>query len=260
MIDFTVSHFLQSIIFPPGIILLLLFFGIAVLSRARRAGHYIIFGTCLFFWVLSTPIFSQWLIDSLQNQYQPFTLSNPLQADEKGAIVILAGGVEDANEYPSKYRVSMITLARTQYAAYLAKQLQLPIIASGGNRNKHGDTEASAIKGELNDNYQLPVAILEDKSKTTAEESKLLLPLLIQNHITMIYLVTHAWHMPRSLYTFNYVFRNSGIRIIASPMGYVEIKSEAGISNYLPLLNALNTSVIALHEYVGLLWYRAFID
>ena len=86
-----------------------------------------------------------------------------------------------------------------------------------------------------------------------------MVPILEKHEIKTAYLVTNAWHMPRAMYAFHSVLKitkNTEIKVIAAPMGYVVLPPNQGILNYLPSFSALDTSATALHEYVGMVWYR----
>ena len=227
------------------------------MSFARRMGLILIWFAIIFFWCCSMPSLVQKFIDQLQNQYQPLNIAQLNIADTKSAIVVLGAGVENALEYDDGSRVSDRTSARLQYAVYLHQQTHLPIYVSGGNRNLTALTEAKAMQQILNNYYHIAAMIGEDKSKNTYDESLFILPILKDHQIKTIYLVTDAWHMPRSMYIFSKHFQGSGIKIIPAPMGVINFKTAGTLAHYLPLINALNAYVFAAHEYVGLIWYRA---
>lgn len=257
---YNLSHFLQIWAFPPGLILLLFLLGFILVAYERISGKIIILFSFALFWLFSTPIITQHLIDGLQNQYPPLAIEKNLPATpiEHSAIVILGSGVENALEYPNKHTLSDKTLSRLQYAVYLHNKIHLPIIVSGGNRDKTASTEADLMQEVLTTLYHVPVILIENKSRNTRDEALLLAPLLKARNIHTIYLITHAWHMPRSMLAFKQAFDALGITIIPAPMGFVILQSGDRLSDYLPLVTALNTSVFALHEYVGILWYRLF--
>ena len=106
----------------------------------------------------------------------------------------------------------------------------------------------------MHDYFNTPVAWEENLSRNTLDESHYTLPILEKNKIKAIYLITNAWHMPRSMYSFLYAFKNTKIHIIAAPMGYI-VNPNHGITNYLPSFDALQVSHTAMHEYVGVMVY-----
>ena len=67
--------------------------------------------------------------------------------------------------------------------------------------------------------------------------------------IRRVYLVTHAWHMPRSVL----VFEKAGLEVIPAPTRFVS-RATPEWSDFLPTARAFSTSYYAIHEGLGLLW------
>jgi len=76
--------------------------------------------------------------------------------------------------------------------------------------------------------------------------------ILEKQGIHRIVLVTSAWHMPRSLWC----FKAQGLDVIAAPTDYLTKQATYDVRSYFPHWNVLAESGTALHEYLGLLWYR----
>lgn len=253
---YSFSHFLTVWIFPPGLILIILCSGLLIGYRFLRLGKALILTATVLLWALSTPMLSQHLIDGLQNQY--VSLEKNASATQPSATAIVVLGAGTANNNDVAHSVAEKGLARLHYAADLYQYRRVPIIVSGGNKNSFGMTEAQAMHVVLKKFFLIEEVFTEDKSKNTREEGDLLWPLLKQQKIDSIYLVTHAWHMPRSMQVLSQAFKGHNIRIIPAPMGYVLLKSNQWLVNFYPTINALNTSIFALHEYVGMMWYQLF--
>jgi uncharacterized SAM-binding protein YcdF (DUF218 family) len=254
MLLHNLSHYLLIGILPPGLILLIMLVGF-ILNWCKVSFGKVLIGTgFILLWLLSTQLVAQCLIDGLQKQYEPLTLASVNTHD--AAIVVLGMGVEPAVEYAQKGVASMKTMARVHYAAYLSKKTGLPVIVSGGNSDGFGNTEASLMGAMLTDGYGIKVIGLEHKSRNTDEQSHLIIPILKANNIHTVYLVTNAWHMPRSMNAFEANFQGQDLQVIAAPMGYLELKSQFFTSNLMPFLDALQASAYAMYEYFGLIWYR----
>ncbi|MCZ6803061.1 MAG: YdcF family protein [Proteobacteria bacterium] len=73
-----------------------------------------------------------------------------------------------------------------------------------------------------------------------------------ENGIDSIYLVTHAWHMPRAVM----MFEHEGINVTPAPTIFVIDVTDPAWSYYIPSASALYGTRIALHEYIGMLWYK----
>lgn len=248
---FYISHFLQAFFLPPGLNLLLGLLGLLAWRFSQTFSLTLIVFSFTSLWLLSTPIIAWNLIERLQRQHPVLKLDKP---KEKSAIVVLGGGHGKSPEYLSNQTVSFDTLARLQYAAYLYEKTQLPIIVSGGNH------EADVMMQVLKENFKIPAQWEETESINTADEAKFLIPILKQHDIKTIYLITNAWHMPRSIYIFNLFFKPAGLQVIPAPTRYEILDKPLHLFNYLPSLGALNTSSIALHEYIGMVWYQIFYN
>ena len=75
---------------------------------------------------------------------------------------------------------------------------------------------------------------------------------LEQNNIRKIALVTHAWHMPRAKYAFEYF----DVQVIPPPTAFYGRHLTDSINKFLPSANALKISGLAFHEIFGHWWYK----
>ena len=134
------------------------------------------------------------------------------------------------------------------------QKTNLPIIVSGGKPKGYLSSQADLMATVLKNNYHLTSSLKEDKSRNTADESHFLSSLLKHNHLNTIYLVTNAWHMPRSVF----IFQCAGIKVLPAPMGYYLYGPRYSVLSFFPNKDALYASVVALHEYIGLFWYHLY--
>ena len=129
----------------------------------------------------------------------------------------------------------------------------MPIIVSGGTRGIDGPPEAHLARQVLEDELGARVSMLEDQSLTTWENARLTQPLLKRQGIGQVLLVTHAWHLPRAVYA----FREAGVQVIPAPTHFVHSSYPSeGLVHWLPSAGAMYNSYYALHERLGLLWYK----
>jgi uncharacterized SAM-binding protein YcdF (DUF218 family) len=89
---------------------------------------------------------------------------------------------------------------------------------------------------------------LEDKSITTAESAAKLPPLVGREEF---FLVTSAGHLPRSLAAFS----KQGLAAIPVPTDH-QMPKDWRRAEARPAPNTLVISDLAIHEYLGRLWYR----
>lgn len=246
----TLHSFIQPWLLPPGINIFLCILGFFIQFFSRLISKTILLIGFLSLWLFSTPFVAYQLIDLLQKQYPLLNLTS--KPEKNSAIVILGGGNSVAPEYGNTVVLSDFTARRVDYAAYLHQQWHVPVIASGGKTFPSVPSDAKLMANTLRDRYQITTHSLEEDSINTADESKLLLPILNQHHFQTIYLVTNAWHMPRSMF----IFRCRGIHAIPAPMGYFVYGPGYATISFLPNANALMASSIAMHEFIGLVWYH----
>ena len=90
--------------------------------------------------------------------------------------------------------------------------------------------------------------IIEAESRSTFENAIVLQKKL--NDRSFI-LVTSAGHMPRAVA----VFKKLGMNPIPAPTDY-QVGNNPLASHYLPSPSHLIYSDLAVHEYLGILWYR----
>jgi uncharacterized SAM-binding protein YcdF (DUF218 family) len=69
--------------------------------------------------------------------------------------------------------------------------------------------------------------------------------------IRKVILVTHAYHMRRA----RAAFQAAGLDVVAAPHGF-RSGGEIGLLDFIPSSSAMESSWLALHESLGMLWYR----
>ncbi len=244
---------LEIILFPPAINFIILATGfILLLSKWRKTAVTLIALSFSTFYLISTPWVAYALMNTLQQPHPALTPAD-LQRNNAAAIVILGGGRKSrAPEYSGADTVSKFTLERIRYGAYLHRLTRLPVLVTGGAPLSEAIPEAHLMKTALENDFHIPVQWVEDKSHTTRENAMFSQTLLTKANIQHIYLVTHAWHMPRSVDVFN----KTGLKITAAPTAFATPSPlEKGGYGWIPTARALDISNLALHEIVGRVWY-----
>jgi uncharacterized SAM-binding protein YcdF (DUF218 family) len=187
------------------------------------------------------------LLQSLEGEPYVTDTKRPL-AD---AIVVLGGGTYfNAPEYGGD-TVSKETLERLRFAAKLQRETGKPILVTGGSPQGNNSSEAGQMKQVLEQEFKVPVQWTEGTSDNTQENANLSRRMLQQSGITRIYLVTHAWHMPRSVLA----FQAAGFQVVPAPTAYTT-RFKTGLLDFLPNAKALHDSRIFMHELIGSLWYQ----
>lgn len=205
--------------------------------------------TSMLLWLLSCQAVAIWLSLHALPQVSPITPSD-LKRQHIQAIVVLGGGVEnDAIEY-SGPTLPPDAMSRLLYGVYLVQTTQLPMAYTGGiGWAGHPDqaSEAAVANLALKRLGASPLHWQENKSRDTLENAQLTSTMLKADGITRIALVTHAWHMPRSVRQ----FEAAGLQVTPAPMGYIR-SDIRGLLQWLPSGKGLRDSTLVLRERLGL--------
>lgn len=248
-----ITNFIAAFLLPPLNLLCLFALGIFLLHRRPRLAKILILSTFCLFWISSTPYLAQGALHLLEGKTTPLNVgrsgSPPQTAD---AIVILGGGTYfHAPEYSDQDTISEATLVRLRYGAKLQRETGKPILVTGGKPLGNSVSEAQQMRKSLERDFGVPVRWTEDASDNTFQNAQNSFRILQQAGIRRIYLVTHAWHMPRA----SDVFRRAGFEVIEAPTAFTT-RYRTDLLTFLPRADSLQDSQIFIHEIIGLLWYR----
>jgi uncharacterized SAM-binding protein YcdF (DUF218 family) len=230
---------------PPGGLIVLALAGLSVVRVRPRLGLGLAVAALLALYAISTPFVATRLVHSIES---PFV--DPTHDATGQAIVVLGGGLRPrALEYGAD-TVSRRSLERVRYAARLHMRTGKPILLTGGNPGRADSTEAAQMESVLRE-FGAPVRWLEDASGNTRENARYTRQTLEDSGISRIYLVTHAWHMPRA----RRAFEEAGLDVIPAAIAYVA--PLAATPAYLvPNGSALELSAVFFREIGSTAWYR----
>jgi uncharacterized SAM-binding protein YcdF (DUF218 family) len=245
------STLIRMLIMPPTSLLLLAALGYLMRRRWPRAGRLLSRSAIVVLLVISTNAGSLLLVAPLESMAT--TLPDARHSGAQAIVVLSAGMVESAPEYGGLDAPDAVTLVRLQYGAWLQHQSGLPLLVSGGSvpespsRNSLGAMMARTLR----EDFRTPVTWIEERSETTEQNAMYSARMLKAAGIKRVLLVTHAMHMARSRES----FEREGIDVVQAPTKFY---SHGKLSPFmlLPSANGLYRSYYALHEWIGLLWYR----
>lgn len=247
------SKMVGQLLLPPADLVLL---GVAgVLAWRRRWGRYLVILSLALLWLLSIEPVRDGLMASLEDQYPPLPVTATLGSPTNTAIVLFGGGIDaKAPEYGGADALSTSSLSRTVYAADLALRSGLTVYPSGGPPlTGKAEPEGSIMRRRL---VRLGVPpdhiVAENAATTTWGNARRLRQLLEARGIRRAVLVTSAWHMPRAVWS----LKAQGILVIPAPCDYRRESLPYDMLSFLPDGDVLADSCLALHEYLGLLWYH----
>ena len=243
-----VTNFIAAFLLPPLSLLLVFALGILLLHRRRRFAKPLLLIVFGLLWIVSTPYFAEGALRSLESRATVLD-SQRQQAD---AVVILGGGTYfHAPEYAGQDTVGEQTLMRLRYGAKLQRETGKPILVTGGKPLGNHLSEAQQMRAVLEQDFRVPVRWTEEASDNTFENAHHSFRMLQAQGVRRIYLVTHAWHMPRAAD----VFRRAGFEVVEAPTAFTT-RYQTDVLALLPRAEALRDSKIFMHEVIGLVWYR----
>ena len=242
---------LTSLAMPPAAPLLLALLGVLLAWRQRRGGLLLATLSLAALWLLGCHGTAVWLARHALPQFAP-AFAAQLKAGQVQAIVILGGGLlHEAPEYGGAPQPSFDTAARLRYGVWLARQTGLPVAFTGGTGwaadGMQTASEAEVAAQVALQDYGFTLRWSESASRDTSGNARLLAPLLRRDGVRRIALVTHSWHMPRSVDA----FERAGLSVTPAPMGFT-LPIENKLLQWLPSAQGLQASRLVLRECLGL--------
>jgi len=250
--EYFLTHFIRNLILPPGNIVLLFVICIILAKYGQRIAQKLFLFTLVLLYLFCTPLMGSLLMTSLEKY--PALSQDQLIDSKAKAIVVLGGGRErNALEFGGD-TVSENTFLRLRYGAFLQSKTNLPILVTGGFIREGDTPEGKLMTNSLQQDYKTTANWQENRSRNTAENALFSKQMLDQEKIDHIFLVTSAWHMPRSVA----IFEQVGFHVIPAPTGFEGFKPnhiELNFFDFLPHAKGLEKSYYALHEMLGRTWY-----
>jgi uncharacterized SAM-binding protein YcdF (DUF218 family) len=247
---FVIKKLVAPFVLPPGIFVLLLFIlAIRCAARRRTSAALGALAIGLLLWISAAAPTAVLFTRGLETRYP---LPDRIEGD---VIIALGGGYFDraadltGTGFPAGNMAGrLITVARLQ------RRLQLPLILSSGRVSRH--TQAGAlIDQRILTDLGVPAnqIHLETASRDTAENAFYSQKICQREGYQRPILVTSAPHLPRAVWH----FRAVGLDVLPVP-AYRRTWEDQDFywRSWLPSASALQTTSAALHEYLGLIYYR----
>jgi len=248
------TNLLSAFLLPPLSCILVGVIGCVLWNRRARLARALVTISLALLWISSTPYFAEGALRLLETS-PPVLTSIEIAKGQKGdaeAIIILGAGTYfSPPEYQSVDTVGAEALVRLRYGAKLQRETQLPILVSGGNPLGNLISEGQQMQSVLQQEFRVPVRWVEGSSNTTFENARNSYAMLLPQGIKSIYLVTHAWHMPRA----KQAFQAAGFEVIPAPTAYTT-RYRTDLLSFVPNADGLRHSRIFMRELIGILWYR----
>lgn len=238
----TVNTVFSALALPPASLALAAL--LALLLLRGRVGRGLALLAVAGLVLLSLPVVSMALLASLD--VPPDAGTGPPQA-----IVVLGGDVDRLADPPGA-SLGSLSLERVRAGAALHRQTGLPVLVTGGVVDDLPLTVGALMADSMTADFNVPVRWTEAASPTTWENAAYSAPMLAAAGVSRVFLVTHAWHMRRSLLA----FRQAGIEAVPAPVR-PDPWPKLRASEFLPRPSAWINSFFAVHEWVGLAYYAA---
>jgi len=206
--------------------------------------------TAIAAWLLCTPLVGQGFL-VLHQTHPP--LGTAGMTREPGAIVVLSAGFRDAAPEAGGTLLDGLSLTRVLYADAVQDITGLPILVTGGRIRDGAPPIARVMAGFLRERMGAEVGWVEPRARSTWENAAYSAAMLRAEGIRRVYLVTHAWHMPRAVHA----FRDHGLRVTPAPTGFTQPPS-LDLASVLPSPGGLRASYYGLHEVFGRIAYRFY--
>jgi uncharacterized SAM-binding protein YcdF (DUF218 family) len=245
-----VKHVLSAAFLPPtGLALLVCFCGLGAAMvparRWRKLCRAVIWLAMIGLVALAVPFVGRTMLGPLEAD-----LPRPPPDFQPQAIVVLAGDEHMLQGQGGRAEVGAMTLERLRYAAREQHRTGLPVLTSGAIPWA-GETPLATLMAEsLRQDFGVPVRWVEDASLDTWQNAQFSAAILRADDVTRVLLVTHPWHMRRSLLA----FARAGVQAYPADMPLDREPSLAPY-NLVPREEGWAISYTALHEWIGLVYY-----
>ena len=239
-----------SALMPPMCLLIATPAGLVIALRWRRTGIAIALISSLLLYACCTRLVSERLLALVENEVPPASATGTADAQ---AIVVLSGDIyhgRAGSGVPDD--VGPLTLERLRLAASLYRARPLPILVTGGVQENNAESSASLMAQALERDFGIKATWIEGRAANTYENGAYSAAILKANNVTRVIVVTQAWHMPRALWS----LAHAGVIAIPAPAERSYPGRAIAWSALLPDYASFARSFYALHEFLGLAYYR----
>jgi uncharacterized SAM-binding protein YcdF (DUF218 family) len=252
---FLLSKLFNFLFIPPGLFVVMgITATVLFLIKRQRASFALFCVSIALLYALSiTPVHDSLLLP-LEKQYGPLRARESMEKNPEYIVVLgggLSGGGPDSGEL-HRAELSNTAYKRLGHAFVIHRLTGLPIIITGGRvyPQQKKEPEATVAKRALMEFGTDPSLIItETRSRNTWENARYVKEM---TGGPVIILVTSAFHMPRSVLS----FEAYGIEAVPAPTDFRVDQTERTFTDYLPSMGRLYNCSTALHEHIGLLYYR----
>jgi uncharacterized SAM-binding protein YcdF (DUF218 family) len=248
---------LTALVLPPVPLLLLVLIGARLILPRRGLGWVLLVLGTLGIWLSACTGVGMLATRVLLHpppalgSAQIAQLSADVKARQPLTIVVLGAGREAfAPEYGGS-SLRDLSLQRLRYGLWLGRKTGATVGFTGGVgwSEASGPSEAEVAERLAARDFGLPLSWIEDQSRDTRENALRTVALLRRSGITRALLVTHGWHMRRSLELFD-AAAGGQIEFLPAPMGMAPLVLGSAL-DWLPSAEGFQRVRQVLREALG---------
>ena len=247
---FVIKKIVSAFLLPPGIFILLLTGAGAVLwMRKKKAGGIFNLAMAALLWLLATVPVADRLMAPLERPYADF------KKPAGDVIVLLGGGIaEGVPDFSGKGAPSADMLSRIVTAVRLQRQIDVPIIVSGGKVYQNISSEAGIARRILTDlGVSEKKIIVEENSRDTFDNARYTREICRDRGFERPIVLTSAYHLRRALY----LFEKAGLTVTAFPADFQTAPDRRyGWQDLLPSTGSLDSTAMHCMSTLVWLYYR----
>jgi uncharacterized SAM-binding protein YcdF (DUF218 family) len=248
-----------SSLIPPNLFILLTTIGLVLAWRWTRLGLIVATVGGALLYLASMPVVADYLIGYVKDlaTEAPVLRSNA----PPEAIIVLSADYRRSETPGQAYTAGPLTLERLATTAREERRLGLPVLVSGGRPGGIDESLASIMSTVLQEDFRVPVRWREDRSLNTFENAAFSAEILRRAGVPSALLIVHCRDMARALWSFYAVGypvtpANCAWQQSAGQRQPNDEASSLSAGSFFPQVSALLLSHRALHEIIGLWWYR----
>ena len=222
---------------------------VILLFHRIRAAQVTLLLAVIWLYVCSTALFADFLMGTLERDFRPRAMSVMGEAD---AIVVLGGATRGDTHMGTLPDLNQ-QADRLVYAAALYKAGKAPLIVLSGGSHGEARPEAQLMRETLVV-MGVPTRdmLLEGASRDTHDNALYTAVVLNGKGVRKILLVTSAFHMRRAAA----LFAAQGFEVVPTATDYQRLVATPVLPRWLPTVDDLSRTTIALREYAGFWVYR----
>ena len=235
---------LGTLLVPSGWVAVLLVLAIVLFpfTRLRRLAQWALVVAALVYGIFGLGPIAHALLGPLERAYPPLT--DPSSLHNVDTIVVLTGYASPNPAMPATDQLNPSSMYRLMHAIWMTAQSEGPrILVSGSGDSARVMREVTVLLGVPGERV-----LLDDGAGDTGRSAEWIRR---SGRVGQCVLVTSAGHMPRAMG----VFRKQGVDCVPAPTEFYSTYP-LGLFDFIPGPRNLAVSDLAVHEYLGLAWYR----